>query len=383
MKFVTIFAIGGTERQVVNIGKGLDPARFDLRFACLHRTGELLAECEARSWSIAEYKVKRLYGYATMKKQFAFGRSLRRHGTQILHTYGFYPNVFAIPAARLAGVPVTIGSIRDIGDIWTSRQHAVQKQCLRLADHVVVNAEAIKRDLLLRGYDAGRLTVIPNGIDCERFRLPVDGEAVRREWNIPVGAPVVGVLARLMRIKGHETFLQAAALIAARDPDVRFAIVGDTKLDHEYREELKRLSTRLGLDHRVIFTGFRLDIPELLAALTIAVSPSMGLEGLSNSLLESMAAGLPVVATRVGGSPEIIEDGVSGLLVPPRDPEALAGAISRLLHDKSLAKNLGQAARRRVFARYSLARAVASTEQLYEELLHARRKRHLWNKQQR
>jgi glycosyltransferase involved in cell wall biosynthesis len=186
-----------------------------------------------------------------------------------------------------------------------------------------------------------------------------------------------------MRIKGHETFLQAAALIAARNPDVHFAIVGDTKLDHEYREELKRLTTRLGLDHRVIFTGFRLDIPELLAALTIAVSPSLGLEGLSNSLLESMAAGLPVVATRVGGSPEIIEDGVSGLLVPPRDPEALASAISRLLHDKSMAKTLGQAARRRVFAQYSLARAVASTEQLYEELLRARRKRHLWNKQQR
>jgi glycosyltransferase involved in cell wall biosynthesis len=369
MKFVGIFAIGGTERQVVNIGKGLDPSRFDLRFATLNKVGELLAECEARSWSIDEYKIRRLYGFGTMKKQIAFGKSLRRERTQILHSYGFYPNVFAIPAARLAGVPVTIGSIRDIGDTYTFWQHQVQKHCLRLADHIVVNAEAIKQDLLRRGYDPQRLSVIPNGIDCERFRLPGNGEAVRREWNIPPGVPVVGVLARLLRIKGQEVFLRAAALIASKNPHVRFAIVGGNNIDHEYKEELKRLAQRLGLAERVVFTGFRVDVPDLLAALSVAVSSSLGLEGLSNSLLESMAAGIPVVATRVGGTPEIVEDGVSGLLVSSGDPEALAAAISRLLQDKPTARRLGESGRRRVFTQYSLEQAVASTERLYHELL--------------
>jgi glycosyltransferase involved in cell wall biosynthesis len=378
MKFVAIFAIGGTERQVVNIGKGLDRSRFDVRFATLNKIGELLAECEAHSWSVEEYKARRLYGFATMKKQLAFGRSLRRQGTQILHTYGFYPNVFAIPAARLAGVPVIIGSIRDIGDIWTFWQHKVQKQCLRLADHIVVNAEAIKRDLLQRGYDVERVSVIPNGIDCERFRLQGNGEAVRREWNIPPGVPVVGVLARLMRIKGQEVFLRAAALIASKHPQARFVIVGGNNIDHEYEDELKRLAERLGLKERVLFTGFRTDVPDLLAAFSVVVSPSLGLEGLSNSLLESMAAGVPVVATRVGGTPEIVEDGVTGLLVSPGDPDALAAAISRLLHDKTTATRLGQSARRRVFSRYSLEQAVASTERLYHELLlRARQKRRL------
>jgi glycosyltransferase involved in cell wall biosynthesis len=378
MKFFTEFAIGGMERQVLNIGKGLDRSRFDIRFAIFNKGGELLAECETHSWVVDEYKIRRLYGVATMKQQIAFGKSLRQERTQILHTYGFYPNVFAIPAARLAGVPVIIGAIQDIGDIWTFWQHKVQKQCLRLADHIVVNAEAIKRDLLRRGYDADRLSVIPNGTDCERFRLPGDGEAVRREWNIPPGVPVVGVLARLMRIKGQEVFLRAAALIASKNPDVRFVIVGDNSFNPEYKAELKQLAGRLGLEDRVVFTGFRMDVPDLLAALSVAVSPSLGLEGMSNSILESMAAGVPVVATRVGGTPEIVEDGVSGLLVAPGDPEALAAAIYRLLQDKTMAKQLGETGRRRVFGRYSLEQAVASTERLYGDLLlRARQKRRL------
>jgi L-malate glycosyltransferase len=369
MKFVTLFAIGGTERQVVNISKGLDPRRFDLQFACLHRVGELLAECHAQSWSIAEYKIRRLYGYAKLRKQMEFGRNLRRQGIQILHTYSFYPNVFAIPAARFAGVPVIIGSVRDIGDIWTPWQHEVQKVCLRLADHIVMNAEAIKKDLMRRGYSPDCLTVIPNGVDTERFRIPHTGERVRQEWNIPSGTPVVGVVSRLMKIKGHEYFLRAAALVAARIPRIRFVIVGDNKIDQGYREELKQLAITLGLQDQVIFTGFRLDVPELLSALTVSVHPSLGLEGLSNSLLESLATGLPVVATRVGGTPEIVEDGVNGLLVPPADADALAGAICRLLENGELAANLGHAGRQLVFSRYSLDRAVATTEQLYRDLL--------------
>jgi glycosyltransferase involved in cell wall biosynthesis len=377
-KFFTEFAIGGMERQVINIGKGLDRSRFEIRFAIFHKGGDLLAECGTHSWVVDEYKIRRLYGVSTMKQQIAFGKSLRRERTQILHTYGFYPNVFAIPAARLAGVPVIIGAIQDIGDIWTFWQHKVQKQCLRLADHIVVNAEAIKRDLLGRGYDAERLSVIPNGTDCQRFHLPGDGGAVRREWGIPSGVAVVGVLARLMRIKGQEVFLRAAALIASKDPHVRFVIVGDNIFNPEYKAELKQLAGRLGLEDRVVFTGFRTDVPDLLAALSVAVSPSLGLEGMSNSILEAMAAGVPVVATRVGGTPEIVEDGVSGLLVSPGDPEALAAAISRLLQDKTLAKQLGETARRRVFGRYSLEQAVASTERLYDDLLlRARQKRWL------
>lgn len=374
LKFVTLFAIGGTERQVVNLAKGLDRTRFDLRLACLNRVGELLSECDAERWPIAEYRIHRLYGFGTLRRQWELVRHLRRDGIQVMHTYGFYPNVFALPAARAAGIPLVIGSVRDTGNVWSRWQHEIHKVCLRLADHVIVNAEAVRTDLHRRGYVVKGVSVIPNGIDCERFRVPASGDAVRRDWQIPAGAPVVGVLSRLLPQKGHDYFLQAAAVIAARHPDVRFVLVGDTKINQDYREHLKRLVATLGLQDRVLFTGFRLDIPQLLRALTISVLPSLG-EGLSNALLESMAAGVPVVATRAGGNPEIVEDGVTGLLVPPADAGALASAICRLLDDRALAVRCGEAGRRLVWSAYSLEQAVARTERLYADLLRERSSR--------
>ncbi len=371
LKFVTLFAIGGTERQVVNLAKGMDRARVDLRLACLNRVGELLPECDAEGWSITEYRIHRLYGYETLKRQWEFACHLRRDGIQVLHTYGFYPNVFALPAARAAGVPVVIGSVRDTGNVWSRWQHEIHKICLRLATHVIVNAEAVRRDLMRRGYAVKGITVIPNGIDCERFRVPGSGEAVRRDWGIPLRVPVVGVLSRLLPQKGHDYFLQAAAVVAARHPDVRFVLVGDTKINEAYRDHLKRLVAALGLQDRVLFTGFRMDVPQLLRALTVSVLPSLG-EGLSNALLESMAAGVPVVATTAGGNPEIVEDGVTGLLVPPADAAALASAICRLLETPALAARCGEAGRRLVWTQYSLEQAVIRTERLYADLLRER-----------
>jgi len=230
MKFVSSFDIGGTERQVVNLLKGLDSRRVNVRLACFDRSGDLLTECEQRAWPIEEYKIRRLYGYDTLKKQMGFGRNLRRHRVQVLHTYSFYPNVFAIPSARLAGVPVIIGSVRDTHRKWTHWQHRIQRACLGMADHVVVNAEAIKKHLSNRGYNTERMTVIPNGIDCQRFVLPSRKTLpVREELHIPRDVPVVGFLSRIERCKGHECFLHAAALVASRIPRVRFLIVGDTK----------------------------------------------------------------------------------------------------------------------------------------------------------
>jgi glycosyltransferase involved in cell wall biosynthesis len=142
----------------------------------------------------------------------------------------------------------------------------------------------------------------------------------------------------------------------------------------DYRMELEGHIRRLGLEGRVLFTGFRLDVPDLLSEVTVSVLPSLS-EGLSNTILESMAAAVPVVATRIGGTPEAVEDGVSGLLVPPRDSAALARAIRRILEDRELAARLGQAARRRVVDRFSMERMVGETERLYVSLLAQARRR--------
>lgn len=376
LKFLTCFAIGGTEQQVLNLGKALDPTLFELHLACLGRWGDLLKEVEVRRIPVLEYKIKSLFYPGTFKEQCKFAGDLRQHRIQILHTYSFYPNVFAIPAARLAGVPVIVASIRDTGELWTPLQRRAQKIMCRLANRIVVNAEAIKQQLIAEGYPQEQITVIPNGIVCSRFQRNGRGAALRQELGLPLHVPLVAVLSRLTRTKGLEYFLEAAAIVAARVPAARFLIVGDVPKGSgdAYRQELERYAFRLGLRQQVVFTGFRLDVPELLTEVSVSVLPSLS-EGLSNVLLESMAAGAPVVATQVGGNSEAVKDGVTGLLVPPRDPAGLAEAICRFLENPRLASRFGQAGRQRVIEHFSLERMVQETDCLYQKLLNGSRLR--------
>jgi glycosyltransferase involved in cell wall biosynthesis len=196
---------------------------------------------------------------------------------------------------------------------------------------------------------------------------------LRRELGLPAGVPVVTVVSRLNRMKGLEQFLESAAAIRTRVPDARFLIVGKTSPnDRPYLSVLTGLAERLGLSDCVVFAGLRTDVPQLLASDTVSVMPSLN-EALSNVLLESMAAGVPVVATRVGGTPEAIEHGVNGLLVPAADPGALANAICHLLAEPEMARRLGRAARESINERFSIDRMVSATEELYLSLLDRRR----------
>jgi len=376
LKFVPNFGVGGTERQFSNLALALDPSRFELSFACLRRWGKYLDVLEPWQRTMAEYKIQSLYYPHSFAQQLRLARSLRRDRIQILHTYNFYANVFAIPAAWLAGVAVIVASIRETGAYLTPMQKRVQKFVCRYADCVLVNADAVKQWLVAQGYRREQIVVIRNGIDLSRFGTRNGSGQLRQELGLPARAPLVAVLARLNQMKGIEYFLEAAAVIAGRCPDARFLIVGsnliprdDTAVeDVAYRRELESSVVRLGLDGRVVFTGMRLDVPEILSALSVSVLPSLS-EGLSNTLLESMAAGVPVVATRVGGNPEVVEEGVTGLLVPPRDPAALAKAICQLLENPELASRFGQAGRQRVAKLFSLEKMVRETEQLYLALL--------------
>jgi glycosyltransferase involved in cell wall biosynthesis len=375
LQFLTLFAVGGTERQVMNLALGIDSSRFDVHFACLKRWGDFLEDVEAKGSPLAEYPIPRLYGVQALRRQLEFARALRRDGIDIVHTYGFYPNVFAVAAARLARVPVIVASIRENGDLLTPAQRRVQRLSCRLADAIIVNAESVKRRIVSDGYDAERITVIRNGIDLARFRGRRDSGRLRRELSVPAQAPLVAVFARLVPAKGIEYFLQAAAGVAQRFPEARFVVVGESRVvrdgvivESPYKRELVQYASRLGLNGRVLFTGFRMDIPEVLPDVTLSVLPSLS-EGLPNSVLESMAAGVPVVATGVGGTPEAVQDGVSGLLVPPSDAVALERAICSLLEDRALAARLGRAAEQRVSEHFSNEQMVRRTERFYLSLL--------------
>jgi glycosyltransferase involved in cell wall biosynthesis len=373
LKFVTLFAIGGTERQVVTLASGLDASRFHLHLACLRRTGELLDRDIFRSAPPVEYAITNLYNGRAFLERLRFAAYLQRNRIQIVHTYSFYPNVFAIAAARLARTPVVIASIRDMGVYLTPLQLRVQRLVCRLAHRVVVNAEAVKQWLVADGYDEAKITVIPNGVELSRFRQPGDGSALRRGLGLPEGSPLVAVVSRLSPSKGLEDFLRAAAILKAKHAAARFLIVGQASpADEGYREALETCVARLGLEGRVIFTGLRLDVPEILSQVSVSVLPSLS-EGLSNVLLESMAAGVPVISTRVGGASEAVEDGVTGLLVAPKEPAALAQAIDRLLSDGALARSYGCAGQRRMTERFGFDTAIQKTERLYQSLLVERR----------
>jgi glycosyltransferase involved in cell wall biosynthesis len=374
LEFVTDFRIGGTERQVANLVTGLDPAAFEVQVGCFRKRGEFMDEVVARGIPLAAYPIRSLLDPRTCLQQLRLARDLRRWRIGLVRSYGFYPNMFVLPAAWLAGVPARIASIRDTGDHLTPRQRRAQRLVCRLAHHVVVNAEAVRRRLMSEGYDGGRISVIPNGITVERFAGPQPG-GLRAELGLPGDAPLVVVLSRLNELKGIEYFLAAAAELAPRFPQVRFLVVGEgaprVGEPRAYRDSLEEEARRLGLDGRVVFTGSRCDVPELLSQVTVSVLPSLT-EGLSNVVLESMAAGTAVVATDVGGTPELITHGVHGLLVPPRSAPALAAAVGRLLADPALAARLGAEARRRVWQDFSLQASVRNTTRLYHGLLAAR-----------
>jgi glycosyltransferase involved in cell wall biosynthesis len=382
LKIVPTLLCGGTENQFMTLSRSLNTHRFQLELACLRRLGPFVAEAARGGLRLHEYPIDSFRSARALAQQARFATNIVRGRIDIVHAYNFYGNVFAIPPAWIASAPVVIASIRDRGPYLTPMQMRVQRHVCRLATRVLVNADAVKDWLIEQGYPADRIVVIRNGVELERFNSHVDPSAIRRELSVPADAQLVTVVSRLNQLKGLEQFLEAAAQLAPRFPHLYFMVVGESGLgDLRYRPALTQLAAELGLGDRVRFTGFRADVPAVLASATVAVMPSLN-EALSNVLLESMAAGAPTVATRVGGTPEAMVDGVNGLLVPPGDATALAAAIARLLSDPPFAAALGRAARQTVEERFSADRMADATERLYVDLLAERRARRaepLWS----
>ncbi len=343
---------GGSERQFVTLANSLDCNVYSIHLGCLRRIGPFLEQVPA----IAEFSPGgNLFKWQSQRARLRLARHLRRLGVAVAHAFDFYSNLMLIPAAQLAGVPVVIGSHRQIGDLLTSRQFWAQRMVLRLATRVVCNSRAAADSLRAAGVPEMQLRVIPNGIQDENF-------AVRASTKEP-GVITVGMISRMNdRIKQHDLFLRVAAKLAARFPQLVFVLVGDGPL----RPEFERLAENLQLAGRVKFLGDRRDISAVLANLDISVLPSAS-ESLSNVILESMAAGLPVVASRAGGNPELIEEGVTGFLCEIGNELEFAGALERLIADRELRLRLGARARHHAAQTYS----ITNVRKLYQDLYHA------------
>ncbi len=347
---------GGSERQFVTMANALDHAMFRVSLGCLSPIGPLRGDIQ----SIEQFPAGgSLFGLRSWFSRLALAKFLRRQRIAIAHAFDFYSNLMLIPAAKWAGVPVVLGSHRQIGDLLTRRQFQAQNAAFRLCDRIVCNSTAAAGRLEQSGIRRSKLVVIPNGLPDEFFAATPP--ALPREPNVIR----IGMISRMNHpVKRHDMFLRAAARLARRFPQLQFVLVGDGSL----RAGLEALVAHLELTNRVQFLGDRRDIPAVLAALDITVLPSSS-ESLSNVILESMAAGVPVVAVRVGGNPEVVQDGNTGFLFNPGDEEAFAALLETLGLQPELRQKFASAARARAHAEYSIARVKDRYQELYRSLL--------------
>ena len=353
--FLTSFHPGGTERQMIELVRRLDRERFDVHVACFHRDGAWLDSVEACA-PITPFPIRGFARPATLGRMAAFARWCRARRIALVQTCDLYANAFALPAAMVAAVRVRLGSRRELNPDKSAAQIALQRHAYRCAHAVVANSSASARQLETEGVPRDRIRVIPNGVALERYSSRAAARAIR----------TVITVANLRREKAHEVLLRAAASLIAAHPSLRFVIVGDGPR----RAELEADARSLGLAQHVSFLGHREDVPALLAEADLFVLPSRS-EAFPNGVLEAMAAGLPVVASRVGGLLDLVEHERTGLLVRPDDATELAKAIADVVRQPERAAALGEAARARVAARYSFDRMVEAFEDLYSTQLGA------------
>lgn len=291
---------------------------------------------------------------------------IRREKPDLVHTHLFKSDLHGRLAARSCGVPWVVSTCHN-NDGWAQNKLLgwLYGRTNLLADRVIAVSEEVRDYQVTHTYTPfEKFTVINNGVDVSRFTdQEKAGADLRVELGINPSAPVAGIIGRLTPQKDHASFLRAAALITKDLPKARFLIVGDGPL----RKDLQSQATSLGLEKNLIFCGIRQDIPAVLAAIDLLVFSSKW-EGLPITLLEGMAAARPVVSTNVGGVAGVICDEVTGLLVPPADPAALASACLQLLRDPKMRELLGKAGLSRVREQYSLQSMLRRTISLYEEL---------------
>jgi glycosyltransferase involved in cell wall biosynthesis len=351
----------GTEMQLLLLLRHLDRSRVRPYLCLLRGQDSESRALEPNDGPVLRLDVRSLHHPATLGQALRFARFVRKERIDVVQLYFPDSTNFGVTVARLAGVRHVVRTRFNLGywmtriDRWLGRMHSL------LVDATVTNCEACRDAVIADEWaDPASVHVVENGVELAPFaRLPVpmldpDGPRRRR----------VGLVANLRPIKEPQVFVEAARYVAEEYPDVEFHLAGEGEL----RPGLEQMIAELHLERRVFLRGRVKDVPRFLASVDLAVLCSRS-EGASNAILEYMAAGRPIVATAVGGTPQLIEDGVHGLLVPPGDPAALAAALVRLLDDPALAMRLAGAARQRVQERHDARRRARRYEALYEQLV--------------
>ena len=358
------FYVGGSERQFIERLRA-HPEGFDPVVACFELSGGNLTDFRALGLPQPEvFPLRGLLRPAALAQIRRLAAFIRRRDIRVVHGTDFPSNLLGLVAARLAGARMVVSRV-DLGHLrpgfgrWHRR---VERWLSGAADAVCANAEAV-RQLCIReeGCRPSRVKVVRNGLDLSRFDAlaaqPLDAP-------IPEGDPLVAVVANLWPVKGHRGLIEAVGRVRERIPGVHFALIGDGP----ERAFLEQRIAALGLGRQVTLLGTRYDVPAILARTDAACLASQA-EGMPNAVMEAMAARLPVVATAVGGVPELIADGENGFLAPPGDPAALANRLVELLSDRARGRTMGERGRVRVQREWSLQRLAEGHGALYRGVL--------------
>jgi glycosyltransferase involved in cell wall biosynthesis len=351
-------ASAGTETQLLALIRRLDRSRVQPYLCLLRGDSPMSQRLEPEDCPVLRLQVGALRHPRTLAAAVRLVSFLRRERMDVVQTYFPDSSYFGVPLAWLAGVPHRIRTRNNMGH-WVTPVHRWLGWALNAFTTLTVcNCQAARQSLLTDERPRpNTVLVLPNGVDLSRFEdIPPVASTSRRPIR-------VGIVANLRQVKGLDVFLQAAAQVARDRADVLFEVAGEGEL----RPKLETQIAATGLGGRFLLRGQVQDIPAFLATLDVAVLASHA-EGMPNAVLEYMAAGRPIVATAVGATSELIGNGEQGLLVPPGDPAALAGGITRLVDDAALAQRLGEAARQRAWQHYSREAMVRRFEEMYEQL---------------
>lgn len=385
--------LGGAEKQLAELIVRLPRDRYRQTLVLLQGGGPLIARVRDAGCEVIELGYSMKYRVMDPRCYGAMGhavgrmiRHLRGSRTQILHGQLFWANVLSVGAGRLAGTPVVLTSRLQLSDYKQGRPNLqrIENFANRFTTGVFVNSEAVRRDALAREQNLeGKTRLIYNGVVLEDFAegapdsgaTHADRAAIRAELGLAPDDIAVIAVANLHPYKGHEDLIRAVAMLragtlslspsaASAGARIRLFLPGR---DQGARARLEAVIAELGMAGAATLMGERADIPRLLQAADIVVHPSHQ-EGFSNAILEAMTAGKPLVVTNVGGNPEAVRDGVNGLVVPARDPDALAAAVGRLAASPELRAQMGAASRRRIEIEFSMTRMIAEFDEWYQQL---------------
>ena len=368
LRIIPSLEMGGVERTLTSILPRLDKKKYKVYLCCLFKRDKLADTMESLNIPIIKFKMRaRLdfdgkYIIGILRLAYL----MKKMQIDIVHTHLYRANIAGRIAAKLAGVPVIIANEHNI-DSWKKFPQKLNDRVLAgITNKIIVVSNAVKDFYINKiGIPEDKITTIYNGVDIPKFQIHVDINKKKKEFGIKSSEKIITIIGRLHQQKGHCYFLKAAQIIVKKKPNVKFLIVGDGPLGSQLRD----MSNDLKISKNVIFAGLRNDIPQILAMSDISVLTSLR-EGFSITVLESMAAGKPVIATNVGGNSEIIEHGKTGFIIQPKSPEDMALYSLNLINNQELAKRMGQEAEKRVL-NFSIDRMVEKTENLYKFLIHS------------